>query len=106
MYDISTQTGSRRKSAERQGFETVAVEPDQTIAPEKALFPKKNKKEEEEEKKKKKKNIVSLTSSLVVKMLTVLVSTLSNSQLFLLKTVCSFFQKSSANILSYMRYYI
>ena len=30
-------------------------------------------------------SIVSLTSSLVVKMLTVLVSTISNSQLFLLK---------------------
>ena len=30
-------------------------------------------------------NAISLTSSLVVKMLTVLVSTLSNSQVFLLK---------------------
>ena len=35
-------------------------------------------------------SIVSLTSSLVVKMLTVLVSTISNSQLFLLKNVSSF----------------
>ena len=32
-------------------------------------------------------NVVSLTSSLVVEMLTVLVSTISNSQLFLLKNV-------------------
>ena len=35
-------------------------------------------------------NIVSLTSSLMVKMLTVLVSTISNSQVFLLKNVSSF----------------
>ena len=35
-------------------------------------------------------SIVSLTSSLVVKMLTVLVSTISNSQVFLLKKVSSF----------------
>ena len=34
-------------------------------------------------------SIVSLTSSLVVKMLTVLVSTISNSQVFLLKSVSS-----------------
>ena len=34
---------------------------------------------------------VSLTSSLVVKMLTVLVSTVANSQVFLLKNVSSFF---------------
>ena len=35
-------------------------------------------------------SIVSLTSSLMVKMLTVLVSTISNSQLFLLKNASSF----------------
>ena len=35
-------------------------------------------------------NIVCLTSLLVVKMLTVLVSTISNSQVFLLKNVSSF----------------
>ena len=35
-------------------------------------------------------SIVSLTSSLVVKMLIVLVSTISNSQVFLLKNVSSF----------------
>ena len=35
-------------------------------------------------------SIVSLTNSLVVKMLTVLVSTISNSQVFLLKNVRSF----------------
>ena len=35
-------------------------------------------------------SIVSLTSSLVVKMLTVLVSTISNSHVFLLKKVSSF----------------
>ena len=35
-------------------------------------------------------SIVSLTSSLVVKMLTVLVSTILNSQVFLLKNVSSF----------------
>ena len=35
-------------------------------------------------------SIVSLTSSLVVKMLTVLVRTISNSQVFLLKNVSSF----------------
>ena len=35
-------------------------------------------------------SIFSLTSSLVVKMLTVLVSTMSNSQVFLLKNVSSF----------------
>ena len=38
-------------------------------------------------------SLVSLTSSLVVKMLTVLVSTLSNSQLFLLKKNVSSFCK-------------
>ena len=45
-------------------------------------------------------SIVSLTSLLVVKMLTVLVSTLSNSQVFLLKKmrVLTFFSK----ILTYM----
>ena len=35
-------------------------------------------------------SVVSLTSSLVVKMLTVLVSTISNTQIFLLKNVSSF----------------
>ena len=35
-------------------------------------------------------SIVSLTSSLVVKILTVLISTISNSQVFLLKNVSSF----------------
>ena len=35
-------------------------------------------------------SIISLTISLVVKMLTVLVSTISNSQVFLLKNVSSF----------------
>ena len=35
-------------------------------------------------------SIISLTSSLVVKMLNVLVSTISNSQVFLLKNVSSF----------------
>ena len=35
-------------------------------------------------------SIVSLTNSLVVKMLTVLVSTVSNSRVFLLKNVSSF----------------
>ena len=35
-------------------------------------------------------SIVSLTNSLVVKMLTVLVTTISNSQVFLLKNVSSF----------------
>ena len=33
-------------------------------------------------------NIVSLTSSLVVKILTVLITTISNSQVFLLKKMC------------------
>ena len=37
------------------------------------------------------KSIVCLTSSLVVKMLTVLVSIISNLQLFLLKTIMSIF---------------
>ena len=40
-------------------------------------------------------SIVSLTSSLVVKMLTVLVSTISNPQVFLLKNVSSFFKCKS-----------
>ena len=44
---------------------------------------------------------VSLTSLLVVKMLTVLVSTISNSQVCLLKKCNSHF---SANILAYMPY--
>ena len=43
-------------------------------------------------------SVVSLTTSLVVKMLTVLVGTISNSQVFLLKNVssfcnCTFFQQ-------------
>ena len=55
-------------------------------------------------------SIVSLTSSLVVKMLTVLVSTISNSQLFLLKKMCVAFANAkathifSAKILAYMPY--
>ena len=53
-------------------------------------------------------SIVSLTSSLVVKMLTVLVSTISNSYLFLLKKMCVAFANAkatqifSAKILAYM----
>ena len=43
-------------------------------------------------------SIVSLTSSLVVKMLTVLVRKISNSQLFLLKNVSSFCNFFSAKI--------
>ena len=50
-------------------------------------------------------SVVSLTSSLVVKMLTVLLSTISNSQLFLLKMqmqkLLTFF---SAKILAYIPY--
>ena len=42
-------------------------------------------------------SIVSLTSLLVVKMLTVLVSTISSSQVFCLKNVSSFFKKKSFN---------
>ena len=56
-------------------------------------------------------SIVSLTSSLVVKMLTVLVSTISNSQISLLKkNVSSFCKYKSythfilAKILAYMQY--
>ena len=46
-------------------------------------------------------SVVSLTSSLVVKLLTVLVSTISNSQVFLLKKVSSFCQcKSYSHFLS------
>ena len=41
-------------------------------------------------------SIVSLTSSLVVKMLTVLVSTISNSQVFLLKTMWVAFANAKA----------
>ena len=48
-------------------------------------------------------SIVSLTSSLVVKILTVLVSKLSNSHVFLLKNVSSF-SHFLANILAYMPY--
>ena len=52
-------------------------------------------------------SIVSLTSSLVVKMLTVLVSKISNSQVFLLKK-CQQMQKLltffSAKISTYMPY--
>ena len=51
----------------------------------------------------------SLTSSLVVKMVTVLVITISNSQIFLLKTCVAFANAKaayifSANILAYMPY--
>ena len=46
-------------------------------------------------------SIISLTNSLVVKMLTVLVSTISNSQVFLLKKCDSHF---SAKILAFMPY--
>ena len=46
-------------------------------------------------------SVVSLMSSLVIKMLIALVSTISNSQLFLLKKMCHFF---SAKILAYMPY--
>ena len=54
-------------------------------------------------------SVVSLTSSLVVKILTVLVSTVSNSQVFLLKNVSSFANAKathifSAKILAYMPY--
>ena len=55
-------------------------------------------------------SIVSLTSSLVVKILTALVSTISNSQLFLLKKNVSSFCLSksysdfSAKIIAYMPY--
>ena len=46
-------------------------------------------------------SIISLTSSLVVKMLTVLVTTISNSQVFLQKNVSSFCKcKSYSNIFS------
>ena len=54
--------------------------------------------------------VISLTSSLVIKMLTVLVSTISNSQVFLLKnmSVVLVFAKAthifSAKILAYMPY--
>ena len=55
-------------------------------------------------------SIVNLTSSLVVKMLTVLVSTISNSQVFLLKKIRVAFANAkathifSAKILAYMPY--
>ena len=54
-------------------------------------------------------SIISLTSSLEVKMLTVLVSTISNSQVFLLKNVSSFCKCKSyshffSKILAYMPY--
>ena len=53
-------------------------------------------------------SVVSLTSSLMVKMLAVLVSTLSNSQLFLLKNVSRFCKTTriffSAKILAYTPY--
>ena len=46
-------------------------------------------------------SIVSLTSLLVVKMLTVLVNTISNSQVFLLKNVSSFCKcKSNSHFFS------
>ena len=49
------------------------------------------------------KSIISLMSTLVFKILTVLVSTISNSQVFLLKTKASYFI-FSAKILAYMPY--
>ena len=52
-------------------------------------------------------SVVSLMSSLVVKILTALVSTISNSQVFLLKNVSSFCKAShifSAKIIAYMPY--
>ena len=49
-------------------------------------------------------SIVSLTSSFVVKMLTVLVSTISDSQVFLLKNVSSFCSIFSAKMLVYIPY--
>ena len=55
-------------------------------------------------------SIVSLTNSLVVKMLTVLVSTISNSQVFLLKKMRVAFANAKAThifstkILAYMPY--
>ena len=56
-------------------------------------------------------SIVSLTSSLVVKMLTALVSTISNSQVYLLINVSSFckcksYSNFSAKILAYMPYFM
>ena len=45
-------------------------------------------------------SIVSLTSSLVIKMLTVLVSTISNSQVFLLKKKMSSFMQSYSHFFS------
>ena len=49
-------------------------------------------------------NIVSLTSPLVVKMLTVLVNRISNSQVFLLKKMLVAFAIFLAKILMYMPY--
>ena len=52
-------------------------------------------------------SVVSLTSSLAAKMLTVLVSTISNSQVFLLKknvSKCKSYSHFSAKILVYMQY--
>ena len=51
-------------------------------------------------------SIISLTSSLVVKLLTVLESTIPNSEVFLMKKNVSSFCKSifSAKILAYMPY--
>ena len=43
-------------------------------------------------------SIVSLTSSLMVQMLPVLVSTISNSQVFLLKKMCSHFFSKNISI--------
>ena len=47
-------------------------------------------------------SVVSLTSSLVVKMLTVIISTISNSQVLLLKKMWVAFANFSAKILAYM----
>ena len=49
-------------------------------------------------------SVVSLTSSLVVKMLTVLVSTISNSQVLLLKKYEYTYSVLLAKILAYMPY--
>ena len=51
-------------------------------------------------------SIVSLTSSFVVKMLTVLVSTISNSQVFLLKNVSSFCKCKMQKLLTFFSKHI
>ena len=48
-------------------------------------------------------SIISLKSSLVVKMLTVLVSTISNSQIFLLKNVSSFCKCKMQKLLTFFQ---